>query len=30
MTLITTKVVDNKIVEVYQGKNGTIYFVEKN
>jgi hypothetical protein len=29
MMYITDKVVDNKVVEVWMGANGTIYFVKK-
>lgn len=29
MEFITIKNVDGKMVEVWQGKNGTIYFVNK-
>lgn len=30
MEFITTKVVNGKEIEVWQGVSGTIYFVEKN
>ena len=29
MEFITNKVVNNEIVEVWQGVNGTIYFIKK-